>query len=163
MQVTGHAVVRIADGAELGWWEQIPERLEIPGTQIVVFGAGPDWSAEGYRIEVRTREFADTPGVNPVLPAPLIPLSRRQFYEGLAGAGYITNAEALAAMAGVIPKALSDLAATIADPQEQFKAMMLLAGGRDFIRTYPLVEQFGEAKGLTSAQIDDLFRAWAAL
>ena len=95
--------------------------------------------------------------------APLIPLSRRQFYQALALANYITEAEALAAMAGVIPAPLNTAIDALTDPQEQFTARMLLAGASEFRRDHPLVEIIGAAHGQSSAQIDQFFATAAML
>ena len=161
MQVDGFALVRNADGAELAWWEAIPPRIDIDGA--VIFGAAKGWANDQYKIVVASREFADPPDVDPALPAPLIPLSRRQFYQALALANYITEAEALAAMAGVIPAPLNTAIDALSDPQERFTARMLLAGAAEFRRDHPLVEIIGAEHGQSSAQIDGLFASAAML
>ncbi|PYF05044.1 hypothetical protein BJ122_102270 [Rhodopseudomonas faecalis] len=162
MTKDGFALIRDADHTEIGWWEVIPARIEIPGSADVVFGAEPGWSGAGYSIKPRTREFADPPDVDPALPRPIVPLSRRQFYEALARSQYITEAEALAAMAGVIPAPLGAAVDALAE-QERFTARMLLAGGAEFRRDHPLVEIIGAAHGQSAAQIDAFFQQAAAL
>lgn len=101
------------------------------------------------------------------LPPPLNPvpqvISDRQFYQQLAVAGTITQAEALAAvMTGTIPEVLDTFIQSLPAP-DQFTARMLLAGATQFERQHPLVAAVGAAQGLTTAQIDDFFRAAALL
>lgn len=59
MILNGYALVRIADNAELFWWESIPPRIDIPGEQIVLFAAVVDWTEGNYKLISQTREIAD--------------------------------------------------------------------------------------------------------
>ena len=122
----------------------------------IVTGSRFDW--DGDRV-VQVLDLADRPPE----PQPIVTLSRRQFYQALALAGYITETEALAAMAGVIPAPLSTAIDALADAQEQFTARMLLAGGAEFRRDHPLVEIIGAAHGQSAAQIDQFFATAAML
>jgi hypothetical protein len=97
-------------------------------------------------------------------PAPVVPpsISDRQFYQQLAVQGVISEADALAANAAVIPPAL--LAIIDAMPSaEQFGAKMLLSGATTFERNNLLTIRIGTAHGWSAAQIDAFFIAAAAL
>lgn len=97
-------------------------------------------------------------------PAPVPPsISDRQFFQAMALAGGITQAEALAAVrTGDIPAALAAIIAQM-PAEAKFNAEMLLSGATVFERTHALTEQLGAAMGWTSAQIDELFRMAGAL
>lgn len=98
-------------------------------------------------------------------PAPqLVPssISDRQFFQQLAGVGIISQDEALASNAAVIPPPL--LAIIDAMPIEQrFAAKMLVSGATVFERSHPMTTAIGAAYGWNDAQIDDFFRAAAQL
>lgn len=98
----------------------------------------------------------------PPLPVP-DEISRRQFFQQMAVAGLISQTEAIAAVkAGEIPAALMAFVTSL--PAEvQFAAEMLIIGATTFHRSHPLVEAFGTLQGLSSAQVDDLWRAAAVL
>jgi hypothetical protein len=100
----------------------------------------------------------------PPLPPPLIPasISDRQFFQQLAVQGIITQADALAAIAAVIPPALSTLINAMPADQ-QFNAKMIVSGATTFFRDNPLTVAIGTAYGMSSAQIDAFFTAAAAL
>lgn len=88
------------------------------------------------------------------LEAPEI-ISRRQFYEGLAETERITKAEALAAIkTGAIPPALQLMLDAMTDPDEKFKADMLLSGASEFQRSHPLVSVFAAAEGMSEQDVD---------
>lgn len=90
-------------------------------------------------------------------------ISDRQFFQQLAIAKVISQEEALAAVkTGDIPSALSGFIAPLPDDQ-RFNAEMLLSGATIFARAHPLTEAIGAAQGMTPAQVDDFFRAAAAL
>lgn len=90
-------------------------------------------------------------------------ISDRQFFQQLAIAGVITQEEALVAVkTGDIPGALSGFVAAL-DDAARFNAEMLLSGATIFARAHPLTEAIGAAQGMTPAQVDDFFRAAAAL
>lgn len=98
----------------------------------------------------------------PPLPVP-DEISRRQFFQQMAVASLISQAEAIAAVRdGEIPAALMTFVDSL-PTEEQFAAEMLIIGATTFHRSHPLVEAFGALQGLSSAQVDDLWRAAAAL
>lgn len=90
-------------------------------------------------------------------------ISDRQFFQQLAIAGIISQEEALAAVkTGDIPAALSGFIAAL-DDAARFNAEMLLSGATVFQRNHPLTDAIAAAQGMTPAQVDDFFRAAAAL
>lgn len=97
-------------------------------------------------------------------PAPVPDtISDRQFFQQLAIAGVISQEEALAAVkTGDIPGALSGFVAAL-DDAARFNAEMLLSGATVFQRNHPLTDAIAMAQGMTPAQVDDFFRAAAAL
>ncbi|NTF80857.1 hypothetical protein G6K88_07770 [Agrobacterium rhizogenes] len=133
----------------------------------------PEWvNAEGWRLCGRPGQSLDdlVTEINEA-PAPtvetpqLVPdvISDRQFFQQLAVAGMTTDAEALAAVkTGDIPEAMETFIDALPTDQ-QFAARMVLCGATQFARNHPLVEQFGVANGMTSAQVDDLWIAAAKL
>lgn len=97
-------------------------------------------------------------------PPPLVPqsISDRQFFHQLAVVGIITQDDALASNAAVIPPPL--LAIIDAMPlEQQFAAKMLVSGATVFERQHPMTIAIGTAYGWSEAQIDDFFRAAAQL
>lgn len=99
----------------------------------------------------------------PLAPAPSS-ISDRQFFQQLAIAGIVTQAEALAAVkTGAIPPALQGFVDAIADPAQKFAANMLLSGATVFERNHPLTEAIGAGQGMTPDQIDAFFNAAVAL
>lgn len=96
-------------------------------------------------------------------PAPAAAISDRQFFQALASAGAITQAEALAAvMTGTLPAPIA--AAVEALPEaERFPARMLLSGATTFERGHPMVAQLGAALGYDDAALDALWSAAAAM
>jgi len=89
-------------------------------------------------------------------------ISDRQFFQQLAVAGIITEEQALASNAAVIPAPL--LAIINAMPAEQqFGAKMLVSGATIFERDNPMTIAIGTAYGWNAEQIDSFFRAAAAL
>lgn len=98
----------------------------------------------------------------PFDPVPAI-ISRRQFYQQLAAAGTITEAEALAAVAtGAIPEVLDTFIVSL-PAHDQFSARMILAGASQFERGHPLVAAVSAAQGLSSADVAAFFAEAAAL
>lgn len=90
-------------------------------------------------------------------------ISDRQFFQALAMAQLITKEEAIAAVAtGAVPAAMEAFFSGMTE-DEEFSARMLLQGAVVFHRHHPLVEAFGALQGMTSAQIDGLWVAAAAL
>lgn len=98
-------------------------------------------------------------------PPPPVPqeISGRQFFQQLAIQGIISQADAVAAVrTGSVPTALQNLISAMPADQ-QFNAEMMVSGSTTFYRSHPLTLQIGDAYGWTTAQIDDLFVAAAAL
>jgi hypothetical protein len=99
-----------------------------------------------------------------VAPPPAVPdsISDRQFFQQLAIIGIITEDQALASNAAVIPPPL--LAIIDAMPSEQqFAAKMLVSGATVFERSHPMTIAIGAAYGMSSDQVDEFFREAAAL
>jgi hypothetical protein len=91
------------------------------------------------------------------------PLSRRQFYQQLAKAGTITQAEALAAVrTGAVPAALGAFITSL-PAEQQFDAEMILSGADEFRRDHPYVNAIAAAQGMDEAQVDAFFTAAGAL
>jgi len=92
-------------------------------------------------------------------PRPVPPIiSDRQFFQGLAINGTITQQEALdAVMTGTIPAALEGFIGQL-PVEDQFAARMLLSGAVEFQRNHPMVPAVGAAFSWTEAQIDDFWR-----
>lgn len=98
-------------------------------------------------------------------PPPAVPqeISDRQFFQQLAVMGLITEDEAIAAVAtGTLPAAMAAFIDQL-PAEQQFAARMALQGATTFLRSNPLVETFGAMQGMTSAEIDVLWRAAAVL
>jgi hypothetical protein len=169
------ALVRISDNAVL----QVPLRLndgwvDLPnGSRVSPAVAG--WEGEGFRIleaapaaipEGKTRVEASSHVVDgnvvreiPVLgdippPQPPDEISDRQFAQGLAVQGVITEAEAEEWVGpGTVPAALLAFVAQL-PAADQFPARMLLRGATIFRRSHPLTATFSAANGWTDAQTD---------
>ena len=102
------------------------------------------------------------PYVPPPEPVPAT-ISDRQFFQQLAIAKVISQEEALAAVkTGDIPSALSGFIAALPDAA-RFNAEMLLSGATLFQRAHPLTDAIAAAQGMKPEQVDDFFRAAAAL
>lgn len=100
-----------------------------------------------------------------VPPAPPVPdsISDRQFFQQLAIEGIISKPEALAAVKiGEVPAALQALINAMPE-QEQFTAEILISGATVFQRSHPMTIAIGAAYGWNSTQMDELWRAAAAL
>lgn len=99
-----------------------------------------------------------------VAPAPLVPsqISDRQFFHQLCIAGIITEADALAANAAVIPQPLLDIINAMPADQ-QFGAKMLVSGATIYERSHPMTIAIGMAYGWNDAEIDEFFVAAAVL
>lgn len=90
-------------------------------------------------------------------------ISDRKFFQQLAIAGVITDAEAFAAVkTGDIPAAMEAFIDGL-PTEEQFSARMVLCGDTQFSRHHALVAAFCAANGMTNDQIDDLWIAAAKL
>lgn len=88
-------------------------------------------------------------------------ISDRQFFEALSDRGYITYAEALAAvMTGTIPSQMEGFLAMLEsyDPTGAGKARLAISGATTFSRSHWTVPIFASMYGMTEEQIDDLWR-----
>lgn len=115
---------------------------------------------EGNRREATPEEEAAFQASIPAPAPPPVPeeISDRQFFQQLANMELITRAEALAAVTtGTLPAALVEFVEQLPE-EDQFAANMLLAGAGSFLRSNPLVETFGAMQGMTSDDIDQLWR-----
>lgn len=104
--------------------------------------------------------------IAPAVPRPpSVPeeISRRQFFQGLAEANFITYEEALAALDGTMPAILMVIIDAIVDPKAKFEALAHLKGSTVFGRTHPLVPIFAATQGMSEADVDDFWRMCAAL
>ncbi|MET3481529.1 hypothetical protein [Methylobacterium sp. 1973] len=110
-------------------------------------------------------------GPVPAMPLPPVPvvISDRQFGEGLWHDGLITFDEYIAFVGpGTIPPALLKILDTLADddtgqPTPRKIAIGLVTGAKEYQRTNPLVDIVRDAQGWTTEQLDEHWRAWAAL
>lgn len=101
------------------------------------------------------------PYIPPPTPVPA-QISDRQFFQQLAVQGIITQDQALASNAAVIPQPLLDIISGMPVDQ-QFAAKMLVGGATLFERNHPMTIAIGTAYGWTSGQVDDFFRAASLL
>lgn len=139
-------------------------------TNVIVVGESTNLAKFGAILSEDARigwlydgETFTPPPADPILePVPQF-ISDRQFAQQLAKLGLIANEEALAwVKAGVVPAAFDAFVQSLPEAQ-QFDAEMLLSGATQFDRYHQLTETFGAARGMTSEQIDDLWRAASAL
>lgn len=90
-------------------------------------------------------------------------ISDRQMAQIMATKNIISEAEALAwVSSGTVPIAMDALVNGLPEG-DRFAARMLLAGATTFERSHPLVAVLGASYGMSSGEIDDLFRAAALL
>ena len=90
-------------------------------------------------------------------------ISDRQFFQGLAIQGEITQAEALAAVkTGDLPQRLEDYIAQL-PAEDQFAAQMLLSGATTFQRNHPMVALIGDMIEMTSAELDTFWNFCSTL
>lgn len=98
-----------------------------------------------------------------VAPPELVPiLTARQFWLGLVDAGLITEAEGEAAP-DTIPPALEALIQGLATSRAQAFARITLRTMTEVRRDDQLTAFLANAYGLSDAQVDNHFRAWASL
>ena len=85
-------------------------------------------------------------------------ISDRQFAMGLAIAGLITQAEALAFVkTGEVPAALQAMIGAIEGDDARFEAEMLVSGATVFKRSHPLVSMIASQVGWTEQQTDQFW------
>lgn len=90
-------------------------------------------------------------------------ISDRQFFQQLAVAGIVSQADALAAVkTGTIPAPLQAIVNAMPTDQ-QFAAEMIISGATIFQRSHPMTIAIGTAYGWTPDQTDAFFIAAALL
>lgn len=90
--------------------------------------------------------------------------SRRQMLLGLAAAGFITTAEAVAAATtGAVPSSIQAVFDTLPDQASKDTATITWAAMSQCDRGNSLVAMLQQSHSLTDAQVDDLFRSWVTL
>lgn len=95
------------------------------------------------------------------IPSP--PISDRQFFQQLAIDGFISEAEAIAAVAmGTLPSAIEAIVASL-PTGDQFAARMLMTGATSFHRDHPLVIVFATAIGMDADGLDEFWSAASEL
>lgn len=143
---------------------------EVEGDQYAILAFQPFAVPEGKQrvgepsYEVGKDAVVETYSVeDQPIPVPHS-ISDRQFAHVLAMQKLITEDEALAwVKTGDIPAALQSLIDEIPNATIKFSAQMLLAGATVFERDHPMTEQLASGLGMSSAQVDDLWRAAAGL
>jgi len=110
-------------------------------------------------------DYVDVEQFFPDIADPVVPadISKRQFYQQLAASSYISEAEAVAAVAtGTFPAAVEAIVVGLPSP-DQFPARMFLMGASTFERTHPLVAVFAAALGMSDPDVDAFWLAAAQL
>lgn len=134
-------------------------------------GLPEDWPDAASWVESETAQIGwryENGGFIEPEPAPLgvpVPVSvtRRQLILGLAAMRIITDEEGLAAaQIGTVPAAIEGYFATLPDG-EAYAARITWATMTEARRDHPLIAALAVTLGLSSEQIDDAFRAWAAV
>ena len=99
--------------------------------------------------------------VDPATLPPPVPsaISDRQFFQQLAAAGVISEADAEAAVAtGTLPAAMVELVEMLPE-QARFAARMMLKGATTFYRHHEMTDTLAWLYGWTPEQTDDVFRS----
>ena len=109
------------------------------------------------RIDIMTGAIVDLPPVAPVNTWPSMQITPRQLFIGLARAGLITGAEAVAAATQGAMPATVDAAVSTLPAEAQVEARITWARMSVVMRSDPLVDLLAAAQGLTSAQVDAFF------
>lgn len=154
-------------GEPVGFWPAGPDGLPpvyapagvflIPDEDWEMFTSQPGFWVwhDGARVE--NPDYAE--------PGPRVPseISDRKFAQQLSVIGLITRDEALAwVKRGEIPEAIQAIVDTM-PADDAFHAEMLLGGATTFERAHPVTAAFGAAAGMSPEDLDDLWRAAAAL
>lgn len=120
------------------------------------------WEACGIGYTWSGTDYIPPPEPEPVVTVPKT-ISDRQFFQGLANLGKITQQEALAAVkTGDIPAAMETFISTM-DANTQFDVRMNLSGATQFNRDHILVDTFGQFMAMTPQQLDELWIYCATL
>jgi hypothetical protein len=140
--------------------------IKVSGSNLEVCGPEIDVVYHGHKLIPVYEEIADvvpgTPTVPPVVANAII--TRRQFYQQAAIAGFITQDDALNALAiGKIPPALEAVVNQLNTDDEKFAARMLLIGAEFFDKNNSLVENVRVALNLTEEDITNFFAAASLL
>lgn len=138
--------------------------LDTEGNVINRVVADKDWTSpegisipdDNYAIGGKYLDGVYTPPVYEGTPQIVKSISDRQFFQQLSVLGIITEEQALASNAAVIPPPLMSIIETLPQDQ-QFSAKMIVSGATVYERNHPLVEAIGAAYGWTSQQIDNFF------
>ena len=146
--------------------QQIDMEIEHPVYGWIPFTARPDDVEQHGRDLFAAAVLDEVSAFSAPEPEPEpVPseISDRQFFQELANRELITEAEAEDAVAsGVIPASLLALVEGLPAGQ-QFSARMFLKGATRFERGHPMTKAIGFAYGMTSEEIDDLWRSAFAL
>jgi hypothetical protein len=114
-------------------------------------------AAQGKELPPEPVPSAAAPPVQPTV------ISRRQLILALHGAGLITSGEALAAAkTGDVPAAIDAVFAQL-PPDQALAARVTWASMVEVRRDHPLIQAMIDAQLATARQVDELFRAAAAL
>lgn len=114
----------------------------------------------GEAVEISDKKFGPIPTTMASGP---VSISDRQFAQGLAAAGLITEAEAENWVdPGTVPGSAMALVAGLPEG-DQFAARMLLIGATQFERSHPLTLVLAGAYGWSEGETEDFWRACAAL
>jgi hypothetical protein len=143
--------------ATLRVWDSEPVNITAPeGVTIAPRGVG----GAGFDLALPVPPEAIPVGIKVAFPDVI---SDRQFAQGLAHAGVITQAEALAWVGpGELPPTMSAFVAQMPEAS-RFDIEMVLTGATQFSRSHPLTAVFGEAVGMVPQQLDQFWMMCAAL
>lgn len=139
--------IALFEGGNFVLKREWPDDVPIPAGWIDARGLSP-------KIEI------EPPKIPELVPDEI---SDRQFFEALAYKGIVTQEEALDAVkTGALPASFEAFIQAI-PAEQQFSARMILSGATTYRRSHPLTEAFGVMSGLSTEEIDDLWRMAASL
>ncbi len=145
----------------IGYAESGNILVVIDGLEMTV----PDDMGNRFRRDIAEWEAAGNtipPYVPPPVPVP-DEISRRQFFQVLANREMITKAEAIDAVTlGTLPVVIETILQGIADEDVQWSVRMSFTA-QTFKRSNWAVGFFGAMQNMSSADIDELWRAAAKL
>jgi hypothetical protein len=90
-------------------------------------------------------------------------ISDVQFFMALAREGHITEAEAEASNAAVVPQTLLNAINSNLPENMRFEARMRIGGSTEFRRHHPLTAMLAQAMGWNDEQVDALWRTAAQI